>query len=82
MDKHTYKVCLKKGSTYDEENYANVTIKDYWVTIKTDEKESENYVKYLAKDLLRKKVAKAVYGAYKFYKQVTLDNADMEVVGA
>lgn len=78
-----YKLCIRQYSTYycSFSECERMVMNDHWTTIKlVGENLSDSVVKYFGKANLMKQIAKKELGNIRLWKQIELDNYDIEVM--
>ena len=74
-----YKVCFKKGSTFQFNGEDEYSFKDYWTTVQLPDGLTDWQVKYYAKKNLMIQVCKDLVGHARAWQKVYLDVSDMVV---
>lgn len=57
------------------------TDKDYWTTVDTEDTKNVHYIKHLAKENLSKQIATKEFCDIRYYKNIWLDVADIQIIG-
>lgn len=74
-----YKVCFKKGSSFQFFGETEYSYKDYWTTIQMEDGLTDGQAKYYAKKNLMIQVSKDIMGNARYWKRVYIDVSDMVV---